>query len=73
MNYKESLKILVRIIENKNLTSEEKEALGVCLGLLSWATLADSRIKNLRNKKERNIHSSIKNANFKRTHKIKKP
>ena len=53
MNDKETIAILQRLLERGVLTPEESEAVRSAVGVLSWTTLADSRIKGLKEKKER--------------------
>ena len=55
MKDKKSIEVLLRLRDKYPLTKEEQEALSNAIGILSWASLAESRIKTLKKKKENNL------------------
>jgi len=52
MDHKQAALSLVNLLKKEFLTHEEKEALGIAIGVLSWTALAKSRIKNLKAKRD---------------------
>lgn len=55
MEDKEAIAILMQLAKKPGLSLEEKEALSSAIGILSWTTLAQSRIKNLKEKREKDL------------------
>jgi len=53
MDYEKAAITLINLLKNPALTAQEKEAVESAIGMLSWATLSKSRIKNLKQKKEK--------------------
>jgi len=53
MDDKTAIGILFSLEKKYSLTDEEKEAISNATGILSWSTLAQSRIKSLKSKKEK--------------------
>ena len=53
MNDKEAANILIKLLEKDLLSAEEKEAVSAAIGILSWTSLSESRIKNLKNKRDK--------------------
>ena len=51
MNHKKSAEILIKMLDKFELAPEEKEAVLDAIGVLSWTQLAQSRIKNKKNRK----------------------
>lgn len=45
MNDKEAIAVLMRLSVHHALSDEEKEAVSAAIGILSWSTLAESRMK----------------------------
>ena len=52
MEYKTAVDILKKMPEKFPLTPEEKEALMTAIGVLVWGSLAKSRMKGLKAKRE---------------------
>ncbi|NTW22375.1 hypothetical protein HGA34_02395 [Candidatus Falkowbacteria bacterium] len=52
MDDKKAASILMGILDKHPLSEEEKEAIKSAIGILSWTSLAESRIKKLKAKKE---------------------
>ena len=53
MEYQKAIAILKNLIEKQSLDAEEKEALMTAIGVLSWGSLAKSKIKALKAKREK--------------------
>ncbi|KKU79267.1 MAG: hypothetical protein UY04_C0013G0012 [Parcubacteria group bacterium GW2011_GWA2_47_7] len=53
MDDKKAAEILLMLIEKGVLNEEEMEAVRSAVGVLSWTSLAESRLKNLKAKKEK--------------------
>jgi len=53
MDYKKDTDVLIKMIDKYSLEGEEKEAVLEAVGMLSWASLSQSRLKNLKEKRER--------------------
>lgn len=53
MEYKEAADILIKLLDKHKLKAEEKEAVLTAIGVLSWATLAKSRMKMLKAKRDK--------------------
>ena len=53
MKDKESIEILKSLLERGVLTAEEEEAVRSAIGVLSWTTLAESRMKGLKSRREK--------------------
>ncbi len=53
MDHKEAINILTGMANKYTLDGKEKEAITTAVGLLSWGTLADSRRKSLKDKRDR--------------------
>lgn len=51
MDHKQAADILIQMPKQHKLSSEEQQALSLAIGVLAWTKLAQSRIKNLKNKK----------------------
>lgn len=53
MDYKEAVGTLIKMIDKHPLDDEEKEAVKTAIGVLGWATLAQSKIKVQKEKREK--------------------
>ena len=53
MEYKKAINILKSLLDKHPLTDEEKEAVMTAIGVLSWGSLAKSKIKALKAKREK--------------------
>ena len=53
MEHQKAIEVLTKVLNKHPLTDEEKEAVMTAIGLLSWGSLAKSRIKNLKAKREK--------------------
>ena len=52
MDYKKAATILISLLKKDTLDAEEKEAVNTAIGILSWAALSKSTIKNLKAKRD---------------------
>ncbi len=52
MEDKKAIAILINLLKKRSLSSEEKEAVSSAIGILSWISLSQSRIKALKAKRE---------------------
>jgi len=55
MEYKQAAKILIELQKKQSLAAEEKTALDAAIGLLVWADLSKSRIKNIKAKRDKSL------------------
>jgi len=53
MTHKEAINNLMVMLKKYSFTAKEKEAITAAIGALSWFSLADSRIKSIKNKREK--------------------
>lgn len=53
MDDKKAIAVLLGLVEKGVLNEEETEAVRSAIGVLSWTSLAESRLKNLKAKKEK--------------------
>lgn len=53
MTYKEAVNNLMVMLKKYSFTVKEKETLTAAIGALSWFSLADSRIKAIKAKKDK--------------------
>ena len=45
MKDKKAIDILMRMLDRRSFNAEEKEAISAAIGILSWTSLAESKIK----------------------------
>lgn len=55
MDDKKAAGILMRLMEKYALEDEEKEAIKEAIGILSWTTLAKSRLKARKDKLDKSV------------------
>jgi len=53
MEDKKAITILLNLLDKHVLNAEEKEAVSDAIGILSWTSLSQSRIKALKAKREK--------------------
>jgi hypothetical protein len=53
MEPKKAIEILRKMLESRTLTAEEKEAINAAIGMLSWGSLAQSKMKSQKAKREK--------------------
>jgi len=52
---KEAINILTRMLDKHPLSAEEKEAISAAIGILGWASLAESKMKARKDKREKSV------------------
>lgn len=57
MDDKKSIKVLLKLIEKSVLNTDETEAVRSAIGVLSWTSLAESRLRSIKAKKKKNDES----------------
>jgi hypothetical protein len=55
MDYKKAAEVLIGLLKKYSLTGEEKEAAENAIGILSWTSLAQSRLKSRKEKMDKSI------------------
>jgi hypothetical protein len=55
MDDKKAVSILLNLLNKYSLNQEEKQAVKTAIGILSWMSLYKSRIKNLKDKKDKSV------------------
>ena len=53
MEYDKAIAVLKRLLDRHSLDAEEKEAVMTALGVLSWGSLAKSRLKAQKAKRDK--------------------
>lgn len=53
MEYNKAVAVLKRLLDRHDLEEEEKEAVMTAIGVLSWGSLAESRIKSRKTRREK--------------------
>jgi len=53
MEDKKAADILIKLLKKYSLNAEEKEAVSSAIGVLSWTSLSQNRIKALKAKREK--------------------
>ena len=53
MKDKETIRVLMRLLDRGVLNPDEADAVRSAIGVLSWTTLADSRIEMLKKKQQK--------------------
>lgn len=53
MDYQKAISILKNLTEKHPLSAEEKEAVMAAIGMLSWGTLSQSRVKAKKEKRDK--------------------
>jgi hypothetical protein len=52
MEDKKAAEILIDMVKKYPLEASEKEAISEAIGILSWSSLAQSRLKNLKSRRD---------------------
>ena len=52
MDYKQAISVLRTMLDERSLDGEEKEAVLMAIGVLDWASLGTSRMKNIAEKRK---------------------
>ncbi len=59
MDYKQAIAVLTKMLEERSLDAEEKEAILTAIGILDWASLGKTRLKNLAERRKERRDKSI--------------
>jgi hypothetical protein len=57
MKDKEAVDILSKLLKDNKLSSEEKEAVSVAIGILGWSSLLESKMKPFKDKLDGDANS----------------
>lgn len=60
MEDKQAAEILIKLMQKHQFSDDEKEALHAAVGILSWTSLAGSRLKNMKEKREKKLKNDLK-------------
>jgi hypothetical protein len=60
MDHQKASAVLIKLLEKKSLSAEEKEAVSTALGVLAWTSLAQSKIRGMGRKRNRLKNSKVK-------------
>ncbi len=52
MDYKRAISVLRRMLDERSLDGEEKEAVLTAIGILDWASLGKNRLTNMAEKRK---------------------
>lgn len=52
MDYKQAISVLRKMLDERSLDAEEKEAVLMAIGVLDWASLGTNRMKNIGEKRQ---------------------
>jgi DNA-binding SARP family transcriptional activator len=55
MEYQKAIEILLKLLDKHPFDAEEKEAVMTAIGVLGWGSLAKSKIKALKAKRDKSI------------------
>jgi len=55
MEYQKAIPILKSLLESRSLDSKEKEAVMTAIGVLSWGSLSQSKIKSQKAKRDKSV------------------
>ena len=53
MDHQKAFAILIKLLDKNQLDDEEREAILTAVGVLAWTSLSKSKIKAMRDKRER--------------------
>jgi hypothetical protein len=53
MEYQKAIDTLKKLLEKPSLNAEEKEAIMTAIGVLGWGSLAESKVKALKSKRDK--------------------
>jgi hypothetical protein len=53
MEYQKAIEILMSLLDKHSLDAQEKEAVMTAIGVLGWGSLAKSKMKALKTKREK--------------------
>lgn len=56
MDHKTAYNILVRLLDKHQLDEDEQQAVLTAIGVLSWTSLAKSRMESIKAKRDKKLH-----------------
>ena len=59
MDYKQAISVLTKMLEERSLDGEEKEAVLTAIGVLDWASLGKNRFKSMMEKRKNRRDKSV--------------
>ncbi len=59
MEYKQAIAVLTKMLEERSLDADEKEAVLAAIGVLDWASLGKTRLKSMAEKRKEKRDKSI--------------
>jgi len=59
MDFKEAISVLSKMLEQRSLSAEEKEAVSTAIGVLDWAALGKNRLKSIAEKRMEKRDKSV--------------
>lgn len=59
MDFKQAISVLSKMLEQRSLDAEEKEAITTAIGVLDWAALGKNRLKSIAEKRKEKRDKSI--------------
>lgn len=60
MDDKKAAAILLKLLNNGSLSVEEKEAVKKAVGVLSWTSLSEGRLRDLKNKQDKDLERAVR-------------
>ncbi|MCL5666756.1 MAG: hypothetical protein M1383_03225 [Patescibacteria group bacterium] len=60
MDHKEAANILIKLAEKESLIPQEKQAVLIAVGVLSWTSLAQNRVREMRKKGKRTAKGRLR-------------
>jgi len=55
MRDKEAISVLSKLLDKRLLSAEEREAVAAAIGIFNWTSLAESKIKTQKIKREKTV------------------
>ncbi len=60
MDHKEAIEILIKMLDTHPVSAEEKQAVLTAIGVLGWTSLAQSKIKARKAKREKGFEKNLR-------------
>lgn len=55
MDDKKAAVILIKLLKKRSLNNQEREAISIAIGILSWTSLSKSRVKTLKARQDKSV------------------
>lgn len=59
MDFKQAIAVLTKMLAERSLDPEEKEAVSTAIGVLDWASLGKNRLKSMAEKRKEKRDKSV--------------